>query len=130
MPSLAEKLAALETLSPAQLHAEWMALYQAEPPRLASKLLRQGIAYRLQQKALGKRASAPRLEVGRKASRSAPLAGSQFIRSWNGRTITVTAVTGGFEWEGQTFASLSAIARKVTGAHWSGPRFFGVSARG
>jgi hypothetical protein len=130
MPSLVDKLAALETLSSAQLQTEWRALYQTEPPRLAPSLLRLGIAYRLQEKALGKRAPAPRFGVGRKPPRPAPLTGSQFIRDWNGRTISVTAVDGGFEWEGRSFASLSAIAREVTGAHWSGPRFFGLPARG
>jgi len=51
------------------------------------------------------------------------------VREWNGRTIMVTVVDGGFVHDGQTYASLSSIAKAVTGAHWSGPRFFGINAR-
>jgi hypothetical protein len=52
--------------------------------------------------------------------------GSTLLREWHGRTYTVLALDGGFEMGGQRFASLSEIARHITGAHWSGPRFFGV----
>ena len=57
-------------------------------------------------------------------------AGTRFVRSWNGRTISVEAVDGGFIWEDRRYASLSHIAREVTGARWSGPRFFGLPSRG
>jgi hypothetical protein len=57
------------------------------------------------------------------------LPGTRFVREWNGKTIAVTATEGGFEWDNDTYGSLSEIARKVTGAHWSGPRFFGLAAK-
>ncbi|MGL5839950.1 MAG: DUF2924 domain-containing protein [Sphingorhabdus sp.] len=38
----------------------------------------------------------------------------------------MTAVEGGFEWNGEICRSLSEITRKATGTHWSGPRFFGL----
>lgn len=52
--------------------------------------------------------------------------GTRLVREWHGRTHHVDVIEGGFLFEGKTHASLSAIARKITGAHWSGPRFFGL----
>ena len=48
------------------------------------------------------------------------------MRDWNGRTYRVDVVEGGFQMDGKTYRSLSAIARKITGTQWSGPRFFGI----
>ena len=50
----------------------------------------------------------------------------RLVREWNGRTHTVDVVEGGFGWDGRVHKSLSVIARKITGARWSGPRFFGL----
>jgi hypothetical protein len=52
--------------------------------------------------------------------------GTRLIREWNGRIHHVEAVDGGFLWNGKRHRSLSTIARAITGAHWSGPRFFGI----
>ncbi|WP_423827748.1 DUF2924 domain-containing protein [Shimia abyssi] len=52
--------------------------------------------------------------------------GGRLIREWNGVTHVVEVVEGGFLWKGQRYASLSPIARAITGARWSGPRFFGL----
>src|SRR5215212_10091219 len=52
--------------------------------------------------------------------------GSQLVRVWNARTHHVEVVEGGFIWNDQRFRSLTAIAFKITGARWSGPRFFGL----
>ncbi|MFD0916532.1 DUF2924 domain-containing protein [Pseudahrensia aquimaris] len=53
-------------------------------------------------------------------------AGTQLVREWNGRTWQVEVVNGGFVCKGKRYRSLSAIAKMITGAHWSGPRFFGL----
>lgn len=50
--------------------------------------------------------------------------GSKLVREWNGRTHHIDVVQGGFVWNGNKHQSLSAIAQEITGAHWSGPRFF------
>ena len=55
--------------------------------------------------------------------------GTRLIREWNGTTIAVEVREGGLFWEGRTYHSLSEIAWAVTGGHWSGPRFFGLSRR-
>lgn len=56
-------------------------------------------------------------------------AGTKLIREWNGRTIEVLVTDQGFEHAGRHYRSLSQIARHITGAHWSGPRFFGLVKR-
>jgi hypothetical protein len=53
--------------------------------------------------------------------------GGRLIREWNGVTQVVDVVGDGFHWNGQRHGSLSAIARAITGARWSGPRFFGLN---
>lgn len=53
--------------------------------------------------------------------------GSHLIREWNGRTYQVEVTGEGYVMDGKTYRSLSAIARRITGAHWSGPRFFGLT---
>ncbi|PJK30862.1 hypothetical protein CVT23_04590 [Minwuia thermotolerans] len=56
-------------------------------------------------------------------------AGSRLIRQWQGRTHVVDVVDDGFSYDGRNFSSLTAIAFEITGARWSGPRFFGLNRR-
>ena len=56
--------------------------------------------------------------------------GTRLIREWNGQTIAVEVTDAGFSWSDRSWRSLSEIAREVTGAHWSGPRFFGLKRNG
>jgi hypothetical protein len=55
--------------------------------------------------------------------------GNRLVREWNGTTHTVLVLASGFEWQGRQYRSLSQIAEAITGAHWSGPRFFGLTNR-
>jgi len=55
-----------------------------------------------------------------------PKTGSRLMREWNGRMHIVEVIDNGFVLDGKTYRSLSAVARRITGAHWSGPRFFGL----
>jgi hypothetical protein len=52
--------------------------------------------------------------------------GAQLVREWHGRTHTVTVTEDGFEYAGMNYPSLTKVAKKITGTHWSGPRFFGL----
>ena len=52
--------------------------------------------------------------------------GARLVREWRGESHDVLVLETGFSWRGQTWRSLSAIAQEITGAHWSGPRFFGL----
>ena len=56
--------------------------------------------------------------------------GARLVREWNGCTHVVEVVEGGFVWNGERHSSLSAIASAITGARWSGPRFFGLTSSG
>ncbi len=55
--------------------------------------------------------------------------GARLIRKWRGRTHTVTITEEGFEYGGTSYSSLTKIARTITGARWSEPRFFGLGAK-
>ena len=67
-----------------------------------------------------------------KARRPSPqtAAGTRYLREWNGVTHVVEKLANGYLWDGRIHTSLSAIAGAITGAHWSGPRFFGVKRSG
>ena len=52
--------------------------------------------------------------------------GTRLVREWRGATHTVLVHADGFEWHGKRYRSLTIVAREITGAHWSGPRFFGL----
>jgi hypothetical protein len=56
-----------------------------------------------------------------------PKTGATLVRQWRGHTHTVLVREDGFEYEGQHYRSLTVIAERITGAHWSGPRFFGLT---
>jgi hypothetical protein len=55
-----------------------------------------------------------------------PMPGTVLARKYRGRVIEVTVLPKGFEWEGQVYRSLSAVAKAVTGSHWNGHLFFGL----
>ena len=60
------------------------------------------------------------------ASKAALASGTRLLREWNGRQHIVEVVEEGYLLDGKTYRSLSAVAKRITGAHWSGPRFFGL----
>jgi hypothetical protein len=145
MSRLDDKLAALATSSPAQLRAEWQRLHKAPAPRVSFDLLVRGIAWQLQEKALGGLPPSASRELKRLAANSAISGGSGAIiaapvqtsaadlrpgttlmRTWGDRNWSVLVTATGLVFEGRQYDSLSKIAREITGAHWSGPRFFGL----
>ena len=97
------------------------------------------IAYRIQEIAFGglSKATLRRLATlatefesdGRIATPVKPRVkpGARLVREWHGRTHAVVVTEDGFEFEGKLHRSLTSIARKITGAGWSGPRFFGLA---
>jgi hypothetical protein len=133
------RLEALSDLSPDELRKEWRRLYRSQPPRLSRDLLVRAIAFRIQElrhgglsKATSRQLAAfgkPNKPGEKIAVESAPKirAGARLVREWNGRTHTVTVEEEGFTYAGRTYRSLTAIAREITGARWSGPRFFGLT---
>ena len=139
---LPARLAALETMERDDLVTEWRRQFRVNPPdRIRRELLELAIAWKLQEKALGglKKAVATELrglaealtttgDIRRvKTPKLKP--GARLVREWGGATHEVTVVDGGYLWNGEVRKSLSAIAEEITGAHWSGPRFFGLTSR-
>ncbi len=140
MTRLDKALTALATMSPVELREKWAEVSAGPPPSVSTPLLRRLLAQRCQEKRHG---SLPLLVVRElerivskedlpEPTRKTPVLtpGTRLIREWNGKTIAVEVREGGFVWEDRTWRSLSEIARAVTGAHWSGPRFFGLTRRG
>ncbi|QOF69531.1 DUF2924 domain-containing protein [Aminobacter sp. SR38] len=139
------------------LQAKRLGGYSAETRRRlkfamadVSKTLADRRADQLAQQADGTRSSDAVAENGHSTSRSEPppaaetrsggnssskpkrrdvQPGARLIRDWNGRTHVVDVIEGGYVFEAKLYSSLTAITRKITGTHWSGPRFFGLVTR-
>ena len=142
MNRLDKDLFALAAMPLVQLRERWTAMGMGEAPCAPTTLLRRMLAQRLQEKRRGGLpllvlrelervcavGSGAALEPQRKSMILTP--GTRLIREWNGKTISVEVTDDGFAWNERKWRSLSEIARAVTGAHWSGPRFFGLKRNG
>lgn len=132
-----DEIAKLGELPRPVLVERWTTCHGTAPPRgIGRQLLELSAAYALQASVYGglgrKRQkqllSLSRFGDGGAGSDVSPALkpGSRLVRVWNGRSHHVEVTEHGFEWNGQAFKSLSAVAREITGTRWSGPRFFGV----
>jgi hypothetical protein len=133
------ELVRLDALTLFELKGEWRRLHRIAPPkRMSRDLLVRGITYKIQERRLGglspstlRKLSPFDAAEGADSQRKIvpPItlkAGSRLIREWRGVTHSVLILENGFEWRGKRYGSLSTIAQEITGAHWSGPRFFGL----
>jgi len=136
--SLAEQLARLHHLDRQQLGDLWRETYQTEPPhKVGADFLRGAIAYRLRENVHGGLKPsihryllrlAQEMAAGKRHV-SAPATikpGTRLIREWHGKTYEVVVMSDGVLLNGEHLKSLTEAARKITGAKWSGPRFFGL----
>lgn len=137
---LSEKIAILPGMDKGDLIEIWNKVFPAPPPpTLRKQLIVPILAYRLQEKAYGGLSNTARKRLREIADSLArakvfPIdkrspevqTGSKFIRSWGGEMHEVFATDGGYQYRGQSFKSLSSIARQITGTRWSGPAFFGL----
>jgi hypothetical protein len=131
-----EMLAGVTTMSSAELDATWRRLRKEPPPPITIDLLRRGIGWHLQVEHYGGLSRDAERELARVAARSLPVLparasaslrpGTRLVRSWHGTTYAVLVTEDGFEFDGRPYTSLTTIAREITGAAWSGPRFFGL----
>jgi hypothetical protein len=135
------RIIALDALATDELRIEWQRVYRATPPtRLSRDLLMRGVAYKIQEQTHGGLSFSTRRmlrslrggpeEQGR--SRAAPAIlrpGTKLVREWHQHAHTVSVLEDGFEYRGERYRSLTQIARQITGVHWSGPLFFGISKR-
>jgi len=135
------QIAELVDRSTQELRLAWRQLHRTGPPQgLSRDLLIRALATQLQEQTHGgaSRVLRRRLQIlageFEKGSVSfdpgvVPKIGTTVLREWRGRTHMVLVREDGFEYEGQHYRSLSVIAARITGAHWSGPRFFGLTKR-
>lgn len=141
MSRLTDEIASLPGMTPAELRSRWVEIDQRAAPTVPPWLLRALLAARLQERRHGAlpalvhrelmRLTAGDLEGSVSTTRRQKLSpGARLVREWNGRTIVVEIAENGFRHADRTWRSLSEIARHVTGAHWSGPRFFGLAPHG
>jgi hypothetical protein len=141
--SILSIVANLEGLDIDGLRRQWRAHLGGEAPTHLSRwLLMKVLAYRLQSEASGDLDKSIRgiLRSGKEDGVGAPFdrrtpqtreglglkAGALLVREWNGRLERVMILDEGFAWNGQTFGSLSQIAKAMTGTNWNGHRFFGL----
>jgi len=140
MSEVEAEIAALSGLETDRLRIEWRRLYRTEPPpRLSRDLLLRAVAYKIQERAHGRLAQATKRRLRSLAQEMVTnghsafgpgislKSGARLVREWHGRTHIVVVLEDGFEHDGCRYRSLTQIARRITGAHWSGPRFFGLA---
>ncbi len=137
------RLAALKSTPTPKLKAQWRELFETEPPAFNRRYLESRLAYRIQELAYGglKPETVKRLEnlgeqldggnitLRRIRADLKPITGTKLIREWQGVEHTVTVLADGYEWQGQPYRSLSAVARAITGTRWNGWIFFGLKSR-
>jgi hypothetical protein len=135
------EIAELSERSTHDLRLAWRRLHCTDPPLgLSRDLLIRALAHQLQEQTRSgmSRARRRRLRTLAREFEKAgaafapgvvPKTGTRLVRQWRGRTHAVLVREDGFEYEGQHYRSLTVIAKRITGAHWSGPRFFGLTKR-
>ena len=134
-------IAELTDRSTQDLRLAWRLLHRTgPPPGLSRDLMIRALAHQLQERSHGgpSRALRRRLQNLTAGSRKAGAprdpgivlkTGTRLVRHWRGHAHTVLIREDGFEYAGQRYRSLTVIAEQITGAHWSGPRFFGLTKR-
>lgn len=144
MQGLQKQLATVASLSAQSLRVEWRKAFRQEPPRgLKRSVLVRAIAYKVQERSLGGLSQAAKSSLRKLAQNVGPepvarlpsvasslTPGTRLVRDWGGQAHAVLVLDNGFEYHGQRYRSLTEIARRITGAHWSGPRFFGLTPAG
>jgi hypothetical protein len=144
MPSsddVSAEISELADLDRVALAARWTLLTGRPPPKRSTvKLLALALAYEIQLRSSKQSQDVEALvdkALARSTSTLAPAAtprrlspGARLLREWRGSTLVVDVIDGGYVFEGDRYASLSAIARKATGVVRNGPAFFGLRDRG
>jgi hypothetical protein len=138
---IAKQLETLPRLSATVLRALWHKHYgPLAPPPIRKGLLVRALAYRIQEKTHGALSRTTRHRLRKLVGETNDgitltildtpriKLGTRLIRQWQGKTHEVTVVETGYTYRGRRYASLSEIARLITGSRWSGPLFFGLKA--
>ena len=153
--NIAKEVAAMERMTNDQLRAKFAAVCGEQPRSRNRDWLVRRIAWRMQANAeggLSERARRRALELANDADlRVTPprqrkpdtertvtaarpstdrLPTGTLWRQYKGRTVRVNVLTDGFEYDGERYKSLTAVAQAVTGKHWNGYHFFGLRRNG
>ena len=146
MSSVLRQISEIQGLTLGELRERWETLYGTAPPRYSWEHLVRRLAYRIQELRFGGlcestkatlRAVAERDGTGdqvkplvrRNANDGGPVPGTRLVRVWHGERHEVTVTADGYEYKGRIFRSLTAVAKIISGAHWSGNLFFGLRSR-
>ncbi len=143
MAEVERELERLAGLPASRLRVEWQRYFRSEAPeQLSRDLLLRAVAYKVQEQRFGSLTRTDKnmlaglagdMAVGsasdsvRREARPLLRPGVRLMRHWRGETHTVVVLEDGFDYQGGQYRSLTKIAREITGAHWSGPRFFAVA---
>ena len=125
-----------QALNRTVLIEQWRRLYDCSPPKyLSLQLIQSALRWEEQARVMGgipaKTLRALHNAGEPKAANTITTlnAGAVLVREWNGRTYQVSVLEHSFLMDGKDYTSLTAIAQKITGAKWSGPRFFGLTGK-
>jgi hypothetical protein len=140
-----QQVAAIQRMPLAKLRDKWRALFGADTPAYSAEHLARRLAYRVQELAHGGLSEQARRTLEQVAAESVPtdtarragrgklkakaglVPGTRLVRLWGGKRHEVTVgLDGTFEYAGRRYHSLTKVALAITGAHHSGPRFFGL----
>ena len=125
---LEEEVRALSRLDLEGLREAWGARLGPPPQLRSSDLLRRLLAWKIQAAALGGLDVESRRMLRQSGVPRGPglCVGARLTREWKNERHEVEVIEGGFRYAGETYDSLSEIARAITGTRWNGPRFFGL----
>ncbi len=135
---VADEIGAIGYLSRIELVERWTTNYRRPPPKgMSRRLLEYAAAYQVQSRAYGGLRPSVRQKLSKRLgggtehavaqeNAKALTPGTRLMREWHGRTYRVDVLDDGFQCDGKHYRSLSQIACAITGARWSGPRFFGL----
>lgn len=135
------ELTELRSASISRLRQKWQERWKSPAPPISSPdILLQMYTWRAQAEQFGGLDAKTERKLARiadrieqtgsyKSARPNLSPGALLTREWKGKLHRVTVTAQGFSHAGQTYKSLSEVARAITGTHWSGPRFFGLEER-
>lgn len=123
-----DEVASLQSKTLSELREVWAARFGAPPKQRSVELLRRVLAWRLQAEAFGGLDAATVRLFGseRTLVMVAEQPSTRLARDYAGKRHEVVMLEEGVRYEGETYGSLSEVARLITGQRWNGPRFFGL----
>lgn len=129
--SVRSQLLSLQHLSMEELIEKWKMLFHKDPPQYGEVFMRRRLAHRIQELAYGGLSEAAVKKINSindpiHRSRNGLRVGTVIVKTWHDTKYEVRVCKEGYEWNGQCYHSLSAIARAITGAQRSGYDFFGI----